>query len=107
MMLSVLVRQRFSETSSISVPDSMSTSKSISSVSQQKENQSIGFNILTTSLLLLAQKIVVGHIDICLCISLIPTFIQANVVAQAAVLLVGEAKVTALIEALVRHCDSL
>lgn len=48
------------------------------------------------------KPLVAGHLDVCICVSLIPEFIKANVVAQTAVNLLGVAKVTALIEALVR-----
>ena len=51
--------------------------------------------------------LVAGHIDVCLCVSLIPDFIQANAVAQAAVNLVGVAKVTALLEGLVSYLLSV
>lgn len=48
-------------------------------------------------------NIVVGHLDVCLCISLLPDFVAVDAVAQAAVALVGEAEVLATLEALVRR----
>ncbi|KAI0946558.1 hypothetical protein AcW1_009991 [Taiwanofungus camphoratus] len=46
-------------------------------------------------------NIVVGHLDVCLCISLLPDFVAVDAVAQAAVALVGEAEVLATLEALI------
>jgi len=45
--------------------------------------------------------IAVGLIDACICISALPSFIQTNVVAEAAVLLFGEAKAIAALTALI------
>ncbi|THH26726.1 hypothetical protein EUX98_g7464 [Antrodiella citrinella] len=56
------------------------------------------------------KALVAGHLDVCLCVSLIPDFIKVNVVAQTAVNLLGVAKVSALIEGLInddpgcQHC---
>jgi hypothetical protein len=46
--------------------------------------------------------LVFGKIELCLCISAIPTLIQTNLIVKAAVLLAGEAAVTAALNALVR-----
>ncbi|KZT02867.1 uncharacterized protein LAESUDRAFT_393558 [Laetiporus sulphureus 93-53] len=50
--------------------------------------------------------IVYGHLDICLCVSLIPDFIEVDVVAQAAVDVLGLAVVEASIQALIEGADS-
>ncbi|TFY64336.1 hypothetical protein EVG20_g5973 [Dentipellis fragilis] len=50
---------------------------------------------------LLGIVIVVGHLDVCLCLSALPLFIETNVVAVAAVALVGEGVVSAAITALI------
>ena len=52
------------------------------------------------------KALVAGHLDVCLCVSLIPDFIKVNAACQTAVNLIGVAKVTALIEGLVRPCIS-
>ena len=46
--------------------------------------------------------IAVGKLDVCLCLSVVPTFCQEHPVAKNAVALVGEARVTAILEDLVR-----
>jgi len=46
--------------------------------------------------------LVFGKIDLCLCVSALPVFITTNLVAKAAVLLAGDAAVTAALTALVR-----
>ncbi|KAJ3486646.1 hypothetical protein NLI96_g4110 [Meripilus lineatus] len=50
---------------------------------------------------LLDKPIVLGHIDVCLCVSLIPTFIKTNVAAKAGCLLGGETKIIAILEGLI------
>ncbi|EMD36280.1 hypothetical protein CERSUDRAFT_115230, partial [Gelatoporia subvermispora B] len=47
------------------------------------------------------KPLVAGHLDVCLCISLLPDFIKVDVVAQAAVALVGETQVLAILEGLI------
>lgn len=56
-------------------------------------------------LLLLGDR-VVGHVDVCLCLSALPLFVRTNAVARLAADLAGEGYVTALLEALVRRVVS-
>ena len=46
--------------------------------------------------------IVVGHLNVCLCVSALPVFIHANAVAQIAAFILGDQEAIALITALVR-----
>ncbi|KAH8103394.1 hypothetical protein BXZ70DRAFT_727352 [Cristinia sonorae] len=50
--------------------------------------------------------LVAGHLNVCLCVSAIPDFIKTNAAAKLAVNLLGVAKVTALIEALINNHPS-
>ncbi|OCH90062.1 hypothetical protein OBBRIDRAFT_826179 [Obba rivulosa] len=50
---------------------------------------------------LLGIKVVVGLIEVCLCLSVLPTFITTNIIAEAAVGLVGEASVLSALTDLV------
>jgi len=50
-------------------------------------------------------NIVFGHLDVCLCIGLLPDFIEVDVVAQAAVAVAGETVVLAQLEALINAAD--
>ncbi|KII85425.1 hypothetical protein PLICRDRAFT_44725 [Plicaturopsis crispa FD-325 SS-3] len=52
------------------------------------------------------EPLVTGHLDVCLCISVLPTFIQVDAAAQAAVALLGEGPVTATLEALINEHPS-
>jgi hypothetical protein len=45
--------------------------------------------------------IVVGRIDLCLCVSAIPQLLSTNLILKAGVLLVGKSAVTAAVTALV------
>lgn len=47
------------------------------------------------------KPLITGHLDVCLCVSVIPHFVEVNVAAQAAVVLLGKVRVIAIIEALV------
>jgi hypothetical protein len=49
----------------------------------------------------LGLPIVIGHLNVCLCVSALPVFIHANAVAQLAALIMGEDAAIALITALV------
>ncbi|PCH38975.1 hypothetical protein WOLCODRAFT_29297 [Wolfiporia cocos MD-104 SS10] len=49
--------------------------------------------------------IIFGHLEVCLCISLIPDFIEADVIVQAAVDVAGVAVVTAQLEALINDAS--
>ncbi|TCD69575.1 hypothetical protein EIP91_006997 [Steccherinum ochraceum] len=68
-------------------------------------------DLTLTDILQNGKPLVAGHLDVCLCVSLIPEFVKSNSACQTASGLLGVAKVTAILEGLVnnhpdcQHCS--
>ena len=60
------------------------------------------FGDFESSSIVIGHPLVAGHLDVCLCLSVLPDFVQSNSVCQSAALLVGELKVQSILEDLVR-----